>query len=172
VKGLDLSPALSEVARRGHGLDVQCADVLDAAVLPHSLNAVLMFGTISSLQGLEQRLARMRHWLKPDGLLVFNFPDAGSLIARFYGSRFWMFSPTADTFMSARGCCALLRACGFEPALTLTDRQRPSLQKLFKHARLTPALRLAAALNLANKSLPFSLPIPVVKLVMARPASR
>ena len=168
VTGLDLSPALAAEARARHGLEVLCADVLDAQFDPGSFDAVLLFGTVSNLQGLHERLARMRGWLTDDGLLIFNFIDAGSWLARLYGKRLWMFAPSADAFMTRRGCASALERSGFRLERIDTDRQRPSWQKLLSHARLGFLQPFVVRLGLATRPLPFPVPIPLARLTVAR----
>jgi hypothetical protein len=102
-------------------------------------------------------------------LLVFNFPDAESLLVRaVYRHRFWMFTPSVRTFMSSRGCAKALYRAGFEIVRLEADVQRPSLAKLFKHARADFVLPLFRALGLAGAVFPVAFPVPAVRFVAAK----
>lgn len=166
VTGFDLSHRFADAARDLHGIDVEVGDILDAA-LPHdSFDMVVMFGTISNLTRFGASLERIRGLLTPRGSLVFNFPAAGSLVARLYGERHWMFAPSASTFLSARGCRLALEAAGLTWRRGRTDRQMPSVRKVLTHAKLGGLLRAAARFGLDGAPLG-PLPIPGVRIVWA-----
>jgi hypothetical protein len=101
---------------------------------------------------------------------MFNFPDAASPIVRLiYRQRFWMFTPSVMTFMTERGCRVALAAAGFTSTGIRTDVQRPSLRKLLQHANLAFFSRALSLFGIPNASLPIALPLPAVRLVVARP---
>jgi hypothetical protein len=129
---------------------------------------VTLLGTLSNLTDLPAALTRIRGLLRPGGVLVANFPAADSVVARLYGSRFWMFAPSASTFLSAAGCRRALERAGFHVIGTRTDRQMPSLRKLLTHAKLGSLVTILDRLGLAGAALPVPLPVPGIRLVVAR----
>lgn len=130
----------------------------------------MLFGTIANIRDLDQHLKNFRELLKPRGLLIFNHPDADAPIFKYlYRSRSWMFAPSVNCFLSHRGCAAALERAGFALMNTRRDKQRPSLQKLPHHAGL--GALLGPLKRLGNIPLPLTLPIPGVRLVMARSLS-
>lgn len=169
VAGLDLSRRFADAARELHGLDVQVGDILDAPLPPASFDMVVMLGTISNLTRLGDALERIRALLTRRGSLVFNFPAADSLVARLYGERYWMFAPSASTFLTERGCRLGLEAAGLAWRRGRTDRQMPSVRKLMTHAGLGAVLRASAKLGLDGTAPLAPLPIPGVRIVWATP---
>jgi len=169
VAGCDLSPRFVEAARTLYGLDVVAADWNDVAIEDASLDAVLMLGTVSGINGLDRALETARRKLKPGGFLFFNFPAADSLVARVYGSSFWMFTPSVMQFMSRRGIHLVLKRAGFRVEVEGLDRQAPSLRKLLNHMKIRPLYSLVERLGLLDVRLPVALPLPGIYRVLARP---
>ncbi len=172
VIGVDISPRFAEAANRLHGLDVRVGNFRDIVLDEAPFDLILLLGTVSNLLDLPNSLARIRELLRSDGVLVLNLPFADSVVARSYGDRFWMFAPSASTFMSRAGLHAALKRAGFAITVERTDWQQPSMRKLLKHLGagwLIPALERVGAGWLA---LPFSLPIPGVELVCATPTGQ
>ena len=167
VVGLDLSRRFVDAARTLHGLDVRVGDVSAVDIPERHFDVILLFGTISNLADLPRSLARIHRLLKSRGTLILNYPAADALVARIYGSRFWMFAPSVATFLSEQGCRTTLAHAGFTVLRSRTDRQRPSLSKLLNHARMHPVLSLLQRLGLAHRHLPFAIPIPGVRIVWA-----
>jgi len=170
VHGIDLSAAFAAAARQLHGLDVRVSDIASAPFEEDGFDLILMFGTVSNLTALPCALERVRRLLRPEGSVLLNYPDAAALVPRLYGTSFWMFAPSVNTFLTTAGLGQALRNAGLEELWHRTDRQRPSLGKLFNQARCGWALPLLDRLGLQSAPLPLSLPIPGVKLLRARVA--
>jgi len=167
VAGIDLSRRFADAAKQLHGLEVQVADILSAKIPDGSFDMVLLFGTLSNLSDIPRSLRRIHGLLKPGGVLVANYPAADSIVAKLYGERFWMFAPSASTFMTSMGCGLALKQAGFHSVESGLDRQMPSFRKLFTHAKCHALLSVLDAFGLGNKSLPFRLPVPGVRIVRA-----
>jgi len=167
VAGIDLSRRFADAAKQLHGLEVQVADILSAKIPDGSFDMVLLFGTLSNLSDIPISLQRIYGLLKPGGVLVANYPAADSIVAKLYGERFWMFAPSASTFMTSMGCGLALKQAGFSSVESGLDRQMPSFRKLFTHAKCHALLPVLDAFGLGNKSLPFRLPVPGVRIVRA-----
>ena len=108
-----------------HGLDIMVTNIANAPFGPTSFDLVLLFGTLSNLHHLPERLQQIHRWLKPGGHLVANFPAADSFTARLYGRHYWMFAPTANTFLSTKGCRLALAHAGFVVTALRRDVQQP-----------------------------------------------
>ncbi len=130
----------------------------------------MLFGTIGNLRNLDSSMRHFRHLLKSSGRLIFNFVDADSPVVRHvYRENFWMFTPSVSCFMTRLGCERALSRNGFRIVSMRHDRQRPSLQKLFHHARIDFLIPALKRLGIAGMSLPWSLPIPSIRFVEAVP---
>jgi SAM-dependent methyltransferase len=167
VLGCDLSERFAQAARRLHNIDIAVADWLDLDIPDATLDAILLLGTISNLPRLNESLVRARRQLRPGGMLFFNFPAADSLVARLYGSRMWMFTPSVMQFMTQRGIATALDRAGFRIASCGTDRQAPSVGKILGHARLMRLYPVLDRLGLIDAIVPLALPIPGVRAVRA-----
>ena len=170
VAGIDLSRAFADFARRAHGLEILRDEFLACDLGARRFDLVLLLGTFCNLPRLHESLVKVRALLSAQGVMVFNFPDAGHWLARAYGRRYWMFAPTVDVFPTRQGCESALRRAGLRLRSIETDRQRPSLRKFLKHARMGPMLAVAARLGIEHLSVPFHLPLPGIRLACAADA--
>ena len=170
VRGIDLSSTFVAAARKIHGLDVEVADVADVPLPRSHFGAILMFGTISNLPDLVPTLHKVRAALVPDGVLVANFPDARSWPARVYGDAHWMFALSVAQFLTGTGLQRALSATGFDLVLQTRDRQRPSLRKLLRHMRVPVRMIRCLPQELLALGSLVPVPIPGVRLFIARPS--
>ena len=169
VRGLDLSRRFAETARSLYGLDVMLGDVMHTDQPAGPFDAVITMGTVGNFRSVEAVFRNFRRRLKPGGTLIFNFPDADSAWVRYvYRGRFWMFTPSVASFMTKRGCLSALAHAGFDAPRVSGDHQRPSLKKLLHHGRMDGLMSLVSALGMENSRLPFPIPVPTVRLVVAR----
>jgi len=154
VGGCDLSPRFADVADRLYNIQVDVEDYNTIHIAPASVDMFIILGTISNLPNLIQSLKRMHVQLKPGGLVCINFPVADSLLARIYGKRFWMFTPSVMQFMTVRGMSQAAERAGFIVKDVYQDRQSPSLAKLLQHARLGFLSPIIKAMGLLELRLP------------------
>ena len=168
VRGIDLSERFVTASRTMHKLDVHRGDVASATLPVASFDLVLLLGTISNLPELPAQLRRIHGWLKPGGHLVANFPATDSLTAKLYGQRYWMFAPTANTFLSTSGCRIALENAGFTVTRLERDVQQPSWQKIATHSRIPGASLLLEFLRMGKAMLPQPLPVPGIRIVWAQ----
>lgn len=167
VRGIDLSSEFVAFGRDQHGLDLEHQNFLDMAQPEDPFDMILLLGTISNLGDPRRHLAHAAGMLKPGGTLILNLPVNDSLPARLYGERFWMFTPSVNTFYSSAGISRLLEQSGFTIAEFRMDRQRPSFGKLAHHLRIGALAWLVRVLGLGEKRLPFGLPIPGIRYIRA-----
>ncbi len=87
VVGVDRSPAMVALARERHAdVDFHVADD-SSADLPHEVDAVLAIGEVLAyVRGREEalpiRLGRLLSLLRPGGLLLFDLPTPGRVVAQ------------------------------------------------------------------------------------------
>ena len=168
VTGIDLSERFIRAARALYGLDVILGDFMTIPLPEASFDAIVLMGTVSNLRFLNDSLKRMRKLLRRGGVLIFNFSNADSVWVRvFYREGFWMFTPSAPTFMTVRGCTTVLANAGFNKVSIRNDLQRPSFRKLLHHGKADFLLPVINALSLADAALPLAIPMPTIKLVIA-----
>ncbi|MDO8944528.1 MAG: class I SAM-dependent methyltransferase [Desulfobacterales bacterium] len=171
VTGVDMSRRFAAAASRLYQLDVYVGDFTSVELPSAPFDMVLMFGTVCNLPDLPEALAKVRMVLRPGGRLVLNLPAADSAVARLYRSKFWMFTPSVSTFMSIQGCRVALERAGLQVTRVRTDRQRPSMRKLLKHAGARGLLAALERIGLVGLTAPWPVPIPGVFLIHATAAS-
>jgi len=97
------------------GVELQRAGIDDAAIAASSLDIVSLWHVLEHLEDAEAALARIHAWLRPGGLLLVGVPNAASLQARLFGTRwFHLDVPRHRTHFTPEGLSALLGRSGFE----------------------------------------------------------
>jgi SAM-dependent methyltransferase len=119
VEGIEPSRYASDYAREQLDLPVQTLDLLSADVEP--ADVVVMGDVIEHLVRPDEVLERLHGLLRPGGVLYLALPDAGSLLARRLGRRWWAVLPTHVQYFSRASLTTLLHRCGFVPAWMGTD---------------------------------------------------
>ncbi|MEZ5988526.1 MAG: class I SAM-dependent methyltransferase [Planctomycetota bacterium] len=74
VKGLELSPDLSRMARERSGQPTFCADAYEVPLPDASQDLVCLFDTIEHIPDEARALAEIRRVLRPGGLVFFSVP--------------------------------------------------------------------------------------------------
>jgi SAM-dependent methyltransferase len=111
--GVEPSEFASDYARDRLGLEVITGDA-DTADLPAAaFDAVALGDVIEHLPDPGEALDRIRALLAPGGVLWLAIPDAGSLLARAMGRRWWSVIPTHVQYFTRESITTLLRRHGF-----------------------------------------------------------
>ena len=87
--GVEMSEWASAYARDELGLDVVTGRLEDVAFDADSFDVVVMADVIEHLTDPRATLREIRRVLKPGGQLLLLTPDAGSIVARAAGARWW-----------------------------------------------------------------------------------
>ncbi|MEK7494914.1 MAG: class I SAM-dependent methyltransferase [Patescibacteria group bacterium] len=90
VTGIEPSRWLGEYARTKHGLDVRSGTLSDYTFPEASFDLVTLWDVIEHIPNPKIELQHIHRLLAPQGLLVVNYPDFGSLVAKFLGKK-WPF---------------------------------------------------------------------------------
>lgn len=111
--GVEPSQFASAYAREELGLDVQTADLLTAPLPLGHFDAIVMGDVIEHLPRPGEALDRMAELLRTGGVAWLALPDAGSLVARRLGRRWWSVIPTHVQFFTRDSIRALLERHGW-----------------------------------------------------------
>jgi SAM-dependent methyltransferase len=104
--------AAAEARRRGFEV---VGDDLFAHQLPqHSFRLVVMGDVLEHLTEPLRALGTVRDLLEPEGALFLTVPNAGSLLARALGRRWWSVLPMHLQYFTPGSLELALRASGFE----------------------------------------------------------
>jgi 2-polyprenyl-3-methyl-5-hydroxy-6-metoxy-1,4-benzoquinol methylase len=108
-----------------YGIRIREGSVFDQPYEDGSFDVVTLWDVIEHTLDPRAVLARCRSLLKPGGILVVNYPDIGSWIARVLGRR-WLFLTSVHLYyFDRRTIRQMLRATGFE-----AESIRPHVQRL------------------------------------------
>jgi SAM-dependent methyltransferase len=110
--GVEPSEFASAWAREHLGVDVRTGGVAD--VPAGMFDAVVMGDVIEHLVDPGEALRRVRAALSGGGVLALALPDAGSLLARAMGRRWWSVLPTHVQYFTRASLTRLLESCGFD----------------------------------------------------------
>jgi SAM-dependent methyltransferase len=155
--GVEPSSFASDYARDRLGLDVRTADLFEEELPPGSFDAVVMGDVLEHLTEAPAALDHARRLLAADGVLVLELPDAGSLMARLLGRRWWSVIPTHIHYFTRRSIRTMLGRRGFEVLAITTDPKAFTVRYyLEKGGGYLPGLsrllvRAAERLGLANR---------------------
>jgi SAM-dependent methyltransferase len=113
ARGVEPSRSAASFARERLGLDV-ATGTLDSVELPErEFDAVVMGDVIEHLPDPGEALDRIMRLLRPRGVVYLALPDAGSVVARRLGSRWWSVIPTHVQYFTRSSMARLLTAHGY-----------------------------------------------------------
>lgn len=85
-----MEPSADLVARgKARGLQIEQGTIESHSFQPGSFDMVCLWDVIEHLPDPKMALIEIRKLLKPDGILLINFPDIGTTQAKLAGRRFW-----------------------------------------------------------------------------------
>jgi len=111
--GVEPSQFASAYARDELGLDVRTGELLSAPLPLRHYDAIVMGDVIEHLPRPGEALDRLAELLLPGGVAWMALPDAGSLVARGLGKRWWSVIPTHVQFFTRDSMRTLLEAHGW-----------------------------------------------------------
>ncbi len=143
--GCEPNTWLAEFGSRHYGIHIRQGSVFDHDYEPGSFDVVTLWDVIEHTPDPVAVVEHCRTLLKPGGLLVINYPDVGSWIARAL-RRKWLFLISVHLFyFDRRTMSRLLGEHGFDVVLTRPHWQRLELDYVLQRgASLAPRLSSAA----------------------------
>lgn len=174
AEGCEPNKWLAEWGTSHYGITIRQGSVFDQPYEPASFDVITLWDVIEHTPDPRAVLEHCRTLLKPGGVLVVNYPDIGSWIARVLGRR-WLFLTSVHLYyFDRRTIRMILERTGYR-----VDTVRPHFQRLeldyilFRGAILSQWLSRAARsaikpLGLARLQVPYWLG---QTFVMARRAS-
>ncbi len=141
AQGCEPSAWLAQWGAAHYGITIRQGSVFEQPYAEGSFDVVTLWDVIEHTLNPREMLEHCRRLLKPGGLLVVNYPDIGSSIARVLGRR-WLFLTSVHLYYFDRRTMArMLETTGFT-----VERVRPHWQRLeldyilFRGATLSPLL--------------------------------
>jgi SAM-dependent methyltransferase len=85
-----MEPSADLVARgKARGLQIEQGTIESHTFVPESFDLVCLWDVIEHLPDPKSSLVEIRNLLKPNGILLINYPDIGTWQAKLAGKRFW-----------------------------------------------------------------------------------
>jgi SAM-dependent methyltransferase len=125
VTGIEPNRWLAEWGRTEYGVTIRVGSIDEVALTPASFEVVTLWDVIEHTPDPMHVFRRTRQLLVPGGLLIVNYPDIGSWIARIMGRK-WPFLSSVHLYYFTRSTMrAALDRAGFDVV-----EVRPHLQRL------------------------------------------
>lgn len=96
------------------GLRIQQGTIAKHSFPAHSFDMITLWDVIEHLTDPSAALREIRRLLKPDGVLLANFPDIGTLQAKLAGRRFWWVLSVHLQHFTRQTVSEICRRTGFE----------------------------------------------------------
>lgn len=161
VYACELNRWLCQWAKEHYGLTVHPGTIFDLTIEPASLDVITLWDVLEHTTDAKAVLLECRRLLKPGGLLVVNYPDIGSWIARLMGRK-WVFLISVHLYYFTRTTMRrMLSETGFDPFAVRPHFQTLELGYILFRARTIvgwPAVvlgRLVSALGLDHAQIPY-----------------
>ena len=144
AEGCEPNRWLCEWALKNYGLPIRPGTVFDQKYTASSYDVVTMWDVLEHTPDPKTEIRETHRLLKEDGLLVINYPDIGSWIARAMG-RSWVFLLDVHLYYFTRATIRkLLEDVGFEIVKVRPHYQRLALGYVLHRA--TPYIGAPARL--------------------------
>ena len=125
AEGCEPNRWLAAWGARHYSVRIRPGSVFEQPYEPASFDVVTLWDVIEHTTNPREMIEHCRTLLKPGGILVVNYPDIGSWIARVLGRR-WLFLTSVHLhYFDRRTMARLLESSGFRLALV-----RPHIQQL------------------------------------------
>jgi SAM-dependent methyltransferase len=161
AEGCEPNKWLAEWGARHYGITIRQGSVFEQDYADGSFDVVTLWDVIEHTLDPREMLERCCRLLKPGGVLVVNYPDIGSWIARALGRR-WLFLISVHLYYFDRRTIArMLESTGFRVEAVRPHWQRLELDYiLFRGSVLSRALssasrRVAALAGVGKSQVPY-----------------
>ena len=135
VEGCEPNRWLCDWAQRHYGIAVRPGTLFEQAYPSHAFDVVSLWDVLEHTPDPKSLILECRRLLKPNGLLVVNYPDIGSWIARLMG-RSWVFLLDVHLYYFTRATLGrLLADAGFTVSVTRPHYQWLELGYVLRRAR-------------------------------------
>jgi SAM-dependent methyltransferase len=159
--GVEPNRWLAQWGRDHYGVAIHAGSLDDAPLEPGSFDVVTLWDVIEHTPDPLRVLRRAHGLLRPGGLLIVNYPDIGSWVARLFGQR-WPFLSSVHLYYFTRDTLRRALDCsGFDTVTIRPHYQRLELDYILSRAAIiSPGLsslgrRLASLMWISNREVPY-----------------
>lgn len=161
AEGVEPSAWSAEYGRSKLGVSITPGTLREVRFSEESFDVVTMWDVLEHMPDPTAELREVYRVLKPGGLLVVNYPNAGSLLARLAGRAWWFYLSVHLYYLTPHTLARLLEKAGFRVRAHRRHVQVLPLGHLIKIASIYVGaaakifLRAARALRIADLKLPY-----------------
>ena len=161
VEGCEPNRWMAEWSSKRYGLDVRPGEIFSQTYAPQSFDVVTLWDVIEHTPDPARVIDKCAELLKPDGLLIVNYPDIGSWIARAMGRRWPFLSSVHLYYFTRRTMRAFLQRHGFRIVDMRPHVQRLELDYLLERGHVVSlalsrwSRRAARAAGLSRRQAPY-----------------
>jgi SAM-dependent methyltransferase len=159
--GLEPNGWLANWGRERYGVDIRVGSI-DTVELPvRHYDVVTLWDVIEHTPDPMHVLRRVNELLVPGGLLIVNYPDIGSWIARAMGRKWPFLSSVHLYYFTRRTMAAALDRAGFDAIVVRPHYQRLKLGYIADRGNVVSPLlsrvgvKLTMAMGLAEREVPY-----------------
>ncbi|MFH1478131.1 MAG: class I SAM-dependent methyltransferase [Verrucomicrobiota bacterium] len=134
--GVEPSCWMAEWGNRRFGVNIKPGVLCDAKFPNNFFDVITMWDVLEHTSDPLAELKESRRILKDGGIIVINFPDAGSWLARVAGSKWWFFLSVHLYYFTKAIMDRMLIRAGFTPLAFRPHFQSLDLEHLSKMAGL------------------------------------
>ncbi len=145
--GIEPNRWLCDYAQKKHQLDARAGTLADHHFPDNIFDLITLWDVIEHVPNPDAELHEIRRILKPNGLLIVNYPDYSSLPARILGKKWPFWLSVHLTYYTPKTINQHLTKSGYEIQTISPHWQTLELGYVFK--RMTPYVSLARPLNAA-----------------------
>jgi len=161
VTGVEPGRWLSEWGRKRFAIDIKNGVLYDASFPDECFDVVTMWDVLEHTPDPRSELAEVNRILKKGGILLINFPNVGSKLARIAGSKWWFFLSVHLYHFTPQTISAMLQKNQFEVVNIGRHYQTLSLEHLVKMTGLYSqglsnlGLKICSLLRINNWQVPY-----------------
>jgi SAM-dependent methyltransferase len=159
--GIEPNGWLARWGRERYGVSIHVGSIDDVPLPRHHFDVVTLWDVIEHTPDPMHVLRRVNELLVPGGLLIVNYPDIGSWIARALGRKWPFLSSVHLYYFTRRTIAAALDRADFETLVVRPHFQRLKLGYIAERGSVVSpllsrvGLRLSTMLGLAEREVPY-----------------
>ena len=135
AEGLEISRHLCQFGRDALGVSITQGTLERAPFLEQSFDVITFWDVLEHVADPSGTLDRAKRLLKPGGHLLVNYPDYGSLWAKWLGRRWWFLIDVHIYYFTPATLAKLLEKHGFQMCLQRRHFQTLRLGYLLQRAQ-------------------------------------
>lgn len=114
ICGLELSRWLCDYGNDNFNLNIKNGLLKDIHYPSNHFDVITMWDVLEHMPDPLSELREINRILKPDGILIINYPDIGTALAKISGKKWWFLLSGHLYYFDRNSISKLLKKCGFE----------------------------------------------------------